>query len=77
MKPEITIYTVETVAGNAKKKLSFLNDEEFIEFNRLGAMCLDRTKFLNSLGKGEFKIHQTRFDNGDWGEEFIIVQVAL
>ena len=27
------------------------------------------------MGKGEFKIHQTRFDNGDWGEEFIIVQV--
>jgi Ni,Fe-hydrogenase III large subunit len=62
------------------KQLDFLTDEELKEFNVIGytrknsfGVKTDRETYLNSLMKGQFQIHQTKFDTGDYVERFTIV----
>jgi len=59
----------------------YLSDDEIICLNCIGHSGKDldgyktnRVDYLNSLGKGEFSIEKTKFDNGDFREEFIITR---
>lgn len=77
----IDIHNIQTATGQCTKKIPFLSDIENAEFDSIGYSGLTtdgkritRSEFLNSLGKGEFKVQQTKFDNGDFIEEFIIVR---
>ena len=74
-------YRINTGMGIVHERytLPFLSDDEFEEFNNIGytgknlkGVRVSRTDFLNSLGKGKFSISQTKFDNGDFSESFII-----
>jgi hypothetical protein len=79
----VTLHTIKITTGMGKcferNKLSFLTDSEFDEFNVIGytrknsnGKPMGRQEYLNSLGKGEFTVTQTRRDNGDFSEEFRI-----
>lgn len=80
----IQSYNIETSMGRLTKRssLPFLSKEELEELNTIGytgrnskGQNVSRQEFLNSLGKGEFSVRQTEYDNGDFSEEFSIVRV--
>lgn len=78
----ISTYTITTGLGKCFDKLPFLTEKEHEEFNSIGCSgkTLDgkkttRMNYLNELGKGEFDVTQTKFDNGSFEERFIIVWV--
>lgn len=81
----IDIFNIKTSMGSTNNtSLPFLTEEELKEFNTIGytgktseGEIISRTDYLNSLGKGEFKINQTKYDNGDFSEEFTIVRVTV
>jgi hypothetical protein len=67
--------------ASSPSTLPFLTDEEREEFNVIGYTGKDsagkRTshyEFLNSLGKGTFEIHQTKFGGDDFVEKFMITR---
>lgn len=82
----ISIYNITTNSGTLSKwvdTLSFLSDEETIEFNKIGysgknilEQKTNFSEYLNSLNKGEFEVQQTKFDNGDFTEKYTIVRVT-
>lgn len=80
----IQIIAIETSMGSltfdSRKKLThYLNEDELKELDLIGysrktsdGKETSRDVYLNSLGKGEFTVRQTRFDNGDFSEAFMI-----
>lgn len=63
--------------------LSYLSDFEKNELDTIGysgkkinGEKISKIEYLNSLGKGDFKIEQTKFDKGDFCEEFLIIRVT-
>ena len=82
----IQTFNIETCMGEItsfKEQLSFLTVEEKKEFNKIGytgknsaGVQSSYSEFLNSLDKGEFSVRQTKFDGGNFMEEFYIVRVV-
>lgn len=78
----VETYTFETSMGNVRTNfghpLHFLSDQEKKDFDEIGytgklnGKQISRTEYLNSLGKGEFSILQTKWDNGDFSEKFVL-----
>jgi hypothetical protein len=76
------VYHITTTMGEVNSslvELDFLSAEELEELNIVGHSGRNiqgdetsRTKFLNSLGKGQFIITQTKFDNGEFVEKFLV-----
>jgi len=75
-------YTIETgmseIIGHSNE-LNFLTSDEILEFNVIGytgknskGISCSYSEYLNSLGKGEFSVKQTKFDNGDFHEKYLI-----
>jgi hypothetical protein len=84
---EIINYNIQTSSGKLTRfgdQLSFLNQEETSEFNKIGysgknflGKKTTFEEFLNTLRPNErFKVQQTRFDYGDFSETFIITRVV-
>ena len=79
----IEIYHITTSQGRLYfSELPFLSPDEVDEFNKIGHTGKNSKgekdyfdNFLNGLGKGEFRIDQTKFDHGDFSEKFTIVRV--
>jgi len=79
----IQTHTVSTAVGKTSHdQVPFLNVNELKEFNSIGysGRLLNGNKanwsdFLNTLGRGMFSVKQTKFDNGNMEEEYIITQV--
>lgn len=73
----INTFHIDTVLGSSLTDLPFLSPKELSEFNRLGysGSKTDQENYLNSLGKGEFKLTRTKFDNGNFEEAFTLVWV--
>lgn len=74
---EILTYKIKTGMGYINTPLEFLSDEEKKILDELGYKGGNRIKYLDSLGKGTFKMTQTKFDNGDFQEEFILTRVLI
>jgi hypothetical protein len=79
---QISTYQIETGMGKYFGTLPFLTKDELKEFNNIGYTGKDlngnktsRVDFLNSLNKGKFKIDQTKFDDGEFIEQFIITWI--
>lgn len=80
----IKIYDIQTASGRLYFcTLPFLSNEELKEFNTIGYTGKnskgERTNFqnyLNSLGKGQFEVKQTKFDDGSFSEKFTVVRVT-
>lgn len=82
-----TTYRFKTAMGTVSQffghPLHFLSDKEKEEFDEIGYtgklndVKISRTEYLNSLNKGTFDIVQTKFDNGDFQESFIISRAEL
>lgn len=81
----INIKKITTCMGKITsfgEQLDYLTEEEKNELDVIGytgknskGEMTSRKVYLNSLGKGEFKIEQTKYDNGDFIEKFIVVRV--
>lgn len=79
----IETYNIRTGMGQIMSgdELSFLSKDEFDNLNiigysgKLNNVNIDRETYLNSLNKGEFNVKQTKWDNGDFSEEFMIIRV--
>lgn len=80
-----TIYIVETCMGKVNSifghPLNFLSESEKLEFDEIGYTGknfkkekISKGEFLNSLGKGVFTVEQTKYDNGDFDESFVIAR---
>jgi hypothetical protein len=83
--PTIVIDTFHITTGMGKvhgNELSFLSPAQREEFNeigytgKLGGVKTSRQEYLNNLNIGQFSIEQTRFDNGDFTEEFTITRAT-
>lgn len=82
---EILTYRIQTCMGQLTRfgqQLGFLTDKELLEFNTIGytgknskGEKIYRGDYLNSLGKGQFRIDQIKFDSGDFTEEFNVIRV--
>jgi len=82
---EINEYHVKTCMGQCHKdsNLPFLTDAELKEFNTIGYTGKDSngnktdfSSFLNSINKGTFRVTQTKFDDGSFCEEYLIIRVT-
>lgn len=81
----ISVKTIQTCMGKVTsfgQQLDYLTEEEKKELDVIGytgknsqGVKTTREHYLNSLDKGQFKVEQTKFDNGDFTEKFIIVRV--
>ena len=75
-------FTFETSMGSVSTffghPLHFLSDQEKKDLDQIGysgklnGKQTSRTEYLNSLGKGEFSLLQTKWDNGDFSEKFVL-----
>ncbi len=81
MKNTVTTYRITTGMGKllGDYLLPFLTPEERLEFNIIGysgktSSFIPQTQqgYLNSLNKGTFEFTQTKWDDGDFIQEFII-----
>ena len=83
----IKTFKIETCMGKVMKyfthPLPFLSEEEKKEFDLIGysgenskGEKTNRMAYLNSLNLGEFAISQIKWDDGDFCEEFLIIQVV-
>lgn len=79
---DIQTYNISTSKGKLTHDLPFLNDVEVKELNIIGYSGKDsngnkvsREEYLNDLNKGIFSVVQTKRDNGDFVEEFLIIRV--
>jgi hypothetical protein len=80
-------YRIETGCGKLTSfgdKLDFLSEVEAKEFDSIGYSSkkldgtkMDRETYLNSLGKGEFDVTQTKYDKGDFSEAYTIARAIL
>ena len=80
----ISTYNIRTAMGKVNQydghPLDFLSQKEKEEFDEIGytghlnGVKTNYMQYLNSLDKGEFKVVQTKFDNGDFSEEFLIIK---
>jgi len=78
----VETYTFETSMGSVRANfghpLHFLSEQEKKDFDEIGyrrklnGVEISRTEYLNSLGKGEFSLSQTKWDNGDFTEKFVL-----
>lgn len=86
--PKIETYKVSTCMGKIDNSqfsdtLPFLSNEELEALNEIGytgklnSERISRVEYLNSLGKGQFLIEQTKSDEGDFCEEFTITRVPV
>jgi hypothetical protein len=79
-----TFTSIKTCMGQlTSNSLPFLSEKEIEEFNTVGYTGKNSKgekssyeDYLNSLGKGEFAVTMTKFDDGSFHEEFTIVQVV-
>lgn len=71
----INTFHIDTVMGKCLVTLPFLSPNELTKFNDIGYSGGNRSEYLNSLGKGQFQVTQTKFDNGNFEEAFTIVWV--
>lgn len=79
---KISVHTKEeTALGKFTSKLPFLSDKEMTELNSIGysgttssGKRITREEYLNSLGKGTFRVVRTKSDSGDFTEEFTIIR---
>lgn len=78
---KVTTHPITTGCGrpNDPKSLPFLTEEELEEFDSIGysgkttnGVKMSWHEYLDSLGKGQFSIAQTKFDNGDCIEKYVI-----
>lgn len=80
---KIETYLIRTVMGKLyMSSLPFLSTTEHDEFDQIGysgethqKLKMSSEQYLNSLGKGTFQVTQTKYDNGDFTENFTIVRV--
>lgn len=82
---KILKYKIVTAMGKVSSfgdKLDFLTEKEAKELDVIGytgknsnGTKVSREKFLNALDKGTFDVEQTKRDNGDFSEEFLITRV--
>lgn len=85
---QIINYHIKTSMGELSSfgdRLPFLSEVELKNFNHIGysgktvdGVPMDRATYLNSLRPNEqFKLEQTRWDSGDFSEEFMLTRVVL
>lgn len=86
---EIINYAIKTSSGTLSKfgqQLDFLNPEQLKEFNTIGytgknsqGVKMSRVEYLNSLNPSveQFNMTQTKYDNGDFNEAFILTRVII
>ena len=82
----IQTFNIETSMGSVRGSfghpLTFLTEEEKANLDEIGytgklkGVKTSKGEYLNSLEKGEFSVEQTKFDNGDFTEGFLIVRVT-
>lgn len=79
----IKTYSIQTGMGQIMNgTLDFLSGDEIDNMNLIGysgkldGVKISREEYLNSLDKGEFKVEQTKYDNGDFSESFLIIRVT-
>jgi hypothetical protein len=79
----IETHDVTTHMGCAWDHLPCLTKDEQEEFDLIGYTGKNNAgektnfqTFLNSLGKGEFQVKQTKWDDGSFEERFTIVRVT-
>ncbi|HRV76450.1 MAG: hypothetical protein KDH96_04720 [Candidatus Riesia sp.] len=78
----LSTHRVSTALGKVSTGvLPFLSEEELEELNTIGytgknskGVKTNRQQYLNTLNKGVFLVEQTKFDNGDFTEEFLITR---
>ena len=79
-------YRIETGMGKVSRPnpLDFLSKTEKEEFDNIGyagktfsGKRISRVDYLNSLNKGEFKVIKTKWDDGTYIEEFLIIRVTM
>lgn len=76
-------YKIICVAGKSLdfKKITGLTKTEIQNLNTIGysgklnGKKTSFEKYLNTLNKGLFRVIQTKFDNGNFREEYIVVRV--
>lgn len=87
----LTTYLIKTYMGKVldndysmKVLQSFLSEEEIINLHSIGYSGRDvhgnkttREDYLNTLGKGMFKVTQTTYDNGNFMEDFVITRAYI
>jgi len=83
----ITTHKISTNMGivSSHTKLDFLTETQQKEFDSIGyrGKKLDdtemgRVEYLNSIDKNiQYELHQIKYDNGNFNEEFILVRVVL
>lgn len=83
----IQTYKIQTSMGKVtpfKQTLDFLNPEQRDEFDTIGytgknsnGVKMGRVEYLNSLNPKteQFEMEQTKYDNGNFLEEFIVIRV--
>ena len=78
----IKTFNIDTSMGKIiSGQLPFLTKQEQKNLNEIGytgklnGVKITREIYLNSLGKGEFTVNQTKFDMGDFCQSFNIIQV--
>lgn len=80
------VYMYKTIVGKCKavdNPLYFLSENEKDEMDTIGytgknhaGKKISFENYLNSLNKGDFTVRQTKFDNGDFSEEYTIARKA-
>lgn len=75
-------YVIDTAMGSVQRVLGhplpFLTETEQVKLDEIGytgklnGKPISRLEYLNSLGKGTFSMFQTKWDNGDFRERFVI-----
>lgn len=82
---KISVKTIRTCMGKITsfgQQLDYLTEDEKTELDVIGysgknsqGETTNREAYLNSLNKGQFEVEQTKRDNGDFCESFLIVRV--
>lgn len=84
---KIDTFKIKTGMGSVSTffghPLAFLTEEEKKEFDAIGYSGknsnnekISWTEYLNTLDKGFFKIEQTKYDRGDFSEEYLVIRVT-
>jgi len=79
----IQTFKISTGMGKTHDDLPFLTEDQYNEFNVIGytgkrsnKKPCGRQEYLNSLNIGEFKVNQTKYDDGNFIEQFTITLVT-
>jgi len=84
---KIDTFNIKTCMGSVSTfighPLAFLTAEEKDEFDVIGYSGknsnnekISWSEYLNTLNKGFFKIEQTKYDSGDFCEEYLVIRVT-